>query len=193
MIPRKNTHNHLPSAFREKLPFGIHEQQLIRGKNLLDSIPRAKENFDKIHNELLKTIVLSKLPREYNKTKHHEVKPEEKEKRERYHKLAARDVTKMVVRGRVVELALGYMKTDISQHANLQLHAFVEAMLRKNILKLAEAREIGRKIAELENLSRYRANRVKPQVLNFILKEPYNNVLKFIDNQIEFARQERGR
>ena len=193
MIPRKNTHNHLPSAHRQKLPFGMHEQQLIAGKNIMDRIPRAKANFEKLErkNTPLAMLVLSKVHKEYNRTKHFEAK--DLEKRDRYHKIAAQDVTKLIGRGFVADRVMRETRMQFNP-------GVVDAVINRKVLRVSDAKNLAKKIIELERLNQTRAKETKSR-LSSLLTAPlshaeemqgmthYKRALGFIERQIEFAKQ----
>ncbi len=192
MIPHKNTHNHLPSAFREKLPFGVHEQQLIAGKNIIDKIPRAKANFEKLErkNNPLAMLVLSKVHKEYYRTKHHEAK--DPEKRDRYLKIAAQDVTRLIGRGFVADRVIRETRMQVKPE-------LVDAVINRKVLRVSDAKNLAKKITELERLNQTRARETKSR-LSSLLAAPlshaeemqgmthYKRALGFIERQIEFAK-----
>lgn len=191
-----NNRQFLPNEHRQRLPFGVHEQQITAGKNILDRIPTAKRNFERLmaQNGELATLILSKVHRKYYETQHHRAKPEDTALRDRLHRQAAQDVTRLVGRGFVVNRVLKEMNIGEVRPE------FVDAMLkRKMVLRVPEAKNIYKKLAELERLDRHRAKETRSR-LSSQLTAPlsraegiqgmthYKRALGYIERQIEFAK-----
>lgn len=185
----------LPNQHKEALPFGIHETQLVSGSNLLKRIPAAQRYFESLsqRNPKLAILMLSKVSAEYNRTNHSRAGAHDLEKRERYHKLASRDVQKLMAKGLMADKMLDELRfREINPH-------FIDAVVRKKAIRLSEIKKISAKLGELEKLNRGRADTIRQRIPHILSRtgvlprgqSPYEFISGVIDEQMRYAKSKR--
>lgn len=142
--------------------------------DILSRTPNAHRNLRILEkrNKALAKLVVRGVPWLYHRYKTHEA--------------ASKGVTKMIGRAFIANAALKELKVKKIDPK------FIDKVIHSRELTLNQMRLVTRKLNELERINRQRAEFTREKIQGFLALS-VGDALKFVDRQIEFAKQERKR
>jgi len=148
--------------------------QKTMAKDILAKTPNAHRNLKILEkrNKALAKLVVRGVPWLYHRYKTHEA--------------ASKGVTKMIGRAFIANAALKELKVKRIDPK------FIDKVIHSRELTLSQMRLVTRKLNELERINRQRAEFTREKIQGFLALS-VGDALKFVDRQIEFAKQERKR
>jgi len=148
--------------------------QKTMAKDILAKTPNAHRNLKILEkrNKALAKLVVRGVPWVYHRYKTHEA--------------ASKGVTKMIGRAFIANAALKELKVKKIDPK------FIDKVIHSRELTLNQMRLVTRKLNELERINRQRAEFTREKIQGFLALS-VGDALKFVDRQIEFAKQERKR